>query len=85
MFKSNVLQNVDNETYMQPQNPTPPQKKIFFLKMKRIQYVLVVLVAIWDFYNSYFIFILPGTLITVYLYINHDVDIDAQSSMYYRA
>lgn len=84
MFKSNVLQNVDNETYMQSQNPTPPQK-ILKKKMKRIQYVLVVLVAIWDFYNSSFIFILPGTLITVYLYINHDVDIDAQSSMYYRA
>lgn len=31
MFKSNVLQNVDNETYMQPQNPTPPPK---FLKKK---------------------------------------------------
>lgn len=28
MFKSNVLQNVDNETYMQPQNPTPPQKNL---------------------------------------------------------
>lgn len=46
MFKSNVLQNVDNETYMQPQNPTPPPKKFLKNKMKRIQYVLVVLVAI---------------------------------------
>lgn len=34
MFKSNVLQNVDNETYMQPQNPTPPPKKNKFLNEK---------------------------------------------------
>lgn len=35
MFKSNVLQNVDNETYMQPQNPTPPPQKKFFLKNEK--------------------------------------------------